>query len=119
MRRNRLGETLLELPRSFGKRSAAASLQRSIDAGRNIGNVRAFVKSSKLNRRSPIMSPRAIGGELRIVMGHTGMYWRPITLAFQKAGFFISVSEPRAMNLTCVCVIDMPIVWCYASIVGF
>lgn len=34
---------------------------------------------------------RNIGGNIRIVMEHTGMYWRPIALALQQAGFFVSV----------------------------
>ena len=31
------------------------------------------------------------GSEIRIVMEHTGMYWRPVALALQQAGFFVSV----------------------------
>ena len=34
---------------------------------------------------------RDVGGDLRIVMEHTGMYWRPIALALKEAGFFVSV----------------------------
>ena len=34
---------------------------------------------------------RSIGGEIRVVMDHTGMYWRPIALALKEAGFFVSV----------------------------
>ena len=30
----------------------------------------------------------SIGGDIRIVMEHTGMYWRPIALALKEAGFF-------------------------------
>lgn len=30
---------------------------------------------------------RKIGGNIRVVMEHTGMYWRPIALALQHAGF--------------------------------
>ena len=30
-------------------------------------------------------------GEIRVVMEHTGMYWRPVALALQQAGFFVSV----------------------------
>ncbi len=33
----------------------------------------------------------AIDGEIRIVMEHTGMYWRPIALELKQAGFFVSV----------------------------
>ncbi len=29
--------------------------------------------------------------EIRVVMEHTGMYWRPVALALQQAGFFVSV----------------------------
>ncbi|MDE6589208.1 MAG: IS110 family transposase, partial [Oscillospiraceae bacterium] len=32
-----------------------------------------------------------IGGDIRVVMEHTGMYWRPIALALKEAGFFVSV----------------------------
>ena len=32
-----------------------------------------------------------VGGEIRIVMEHTGMYWRPIASVLQQKGFFISV----------------------------
>lgn len=31
------------------------------------------------------------GSEIRVVMEHTGMYWRPVALALQQAGFFVSV----------------------------
>lgn len=34
---------------------------------------------------------REIGGDIRIVMEHTGMYWRPIARALKEAGFFVSV----------------------------
>lgn len=34
---------------------------------------------------------RSVDGEIRVVMEHTGMYWRPIALALKNAGFFVSV----------------------------
>ena len=34
---------------------------------------------------------RGIDGDIRVVMEHTGMYWRPIALALKEAGFFVSV----------------------------
>ncbi len=34
---------------------------------------------------------RTLPGEVRIVMEHTGSYWRPIALTLVKAGFFVSV----------------------------
>lgn len=34
---------------------------------------------------------RGVGGDIRVVMEHTGMYWRPIALALKEAGFFVSV----------------------------
>ena len=34
---------------------------------------------------------RGVGGDIRIVMEHTGMYWRPVALALKEAGFFVSV----------------------------
>ena len=36
---------------------------------------------------------REIGGDIRIVMEHTGMYWRPIARALKEVGFFVSVVE--------------------------
>ena len=32
-----------------------------------------------------------VGGDTKIVMEHTGMYWRPLALALVNAGFFVSV----------------------------
>ena len=32
-----------------------------------------------------------VGGEIRIVMEHTGLYWRPVASVLHQAGFFISV----------------------------
>lgn len=32
-----------------------------------------------------------VGGEIRIVMEHTGMYWRPIASVLQQEGFYLSV----------------------------
>lgn len=34
---------------------------------------------------------RGIGGDIRIIMEHTGMYWRPIAHTLKEAGFFVSV----------------------------
>ncbi|MCD7918840.1 MAG: IS110 family transposase [Clostridiales bacterium] len=34
---------------------------------------------------------RNLDGEIRVVLEHTGMYWRPIVLALKEAGFFVSV----------------------------
>ena len=34
---------------------------------------------------------RKIGGDIRVVMEHTGMYWRPIAHVLKEAGFFVSV----------------------------
>jgi len=34
---------------------------------------------------------RGLTGDIRIVMEHTGMYWRPIALTLKEAGFFVSV----------------------------
>ena len=33
----------------------------------------------------------ALDGEVRVVMEHTGMYWRPVAMALKRAGFFVSV----------------------------
>ena len=34
---------------------------------------------------------RKIGGDIRVVMEHAGMYWRPIAYVLKEAGFFVSV----------------------------
>lgn len=34
---------------------------------------------------------KKLGGDIRIVMEHTSMYWRPIALTLKEAGFFVSV----------------------------
>ena len=38
-----------------------------------------------------ISTLQSIGGDIRIVMEHTGMYWRPIALTLMNAGFFVSI----------------------------
>jgi transposase len=40
---------------------------------------------------SLVKTLRSVGGNIRIVMEHTGMYWRLIALVLKEAGFFISV----------------------------
>jgi len=50
---------------------------------------RANHTSSEL--RSLVERIRTLTGEARIVMEHTGSYWRPIALTLVKAGFFVSV----------------------------
>ena len=34
---------------------------------------------------------QGLGGNIRIIMEHTGMYWRPIAHLLKEAGFFVSV----------------------------
>ena len=34
---------------------------------------------------------KGLNDEVRVIMEHTGMYWRPIALTLQQAGFFVSV----------------------------
>lgn len=34
---------------------------------------------------------KKLRGDIRIVMEHTSMYWRPIALTLKEAGFFVSV----------------------------
>lgn len=41
--------------------------------------------------RALIKTLNSVGGNIRVVMEHTGMYWRPIACALKKAGFFVSV----------------------------
>ena len=40
---------------------------------------------------SLVKTLRSVGWNIRIVMEHTGMYWRLIALVLKEAGFFISV----------------------------
>lgn len=40
---------------------------------------------------SLIKIPKSLDGEIRVVMEHTGAYWRPIALSLKQAGFFVSV----------------------------
>ena len=48
------------------------------------------VKHDAAGLSSLVKTLRDVGGEIRIVMEHTGMYWRPIALALKEAGFFVS-----------------------------
>ena len=45
--------------------------------------------SSDLKRLTAIL--KQLGGDIRVVMEHTGNYWRPVALTLKKAGFFVSV----------------------------
>ena len=47
---------------------------------------------------------RGVGGDIRAVMEHTGMYWRPIALALKEAGFFVSVVNAMLIHdfRTCI-----------------
>lgn len=38
-----------------------------------------------------VQTLREVGGEIRIVMEHTGLYWRPVASVLHQAGYFISV----------------------------
>lgn len=38
-----------------------------------------------------ILMLRRVDGEIKIVMKHAGMYWRPLALTLVDAGFFVSV----------------------------
>lgn len=38
-----------------------------------------------------ISTLKQISGDIRVVMEHTGMYWRPIALTLQSAGFYVSI----------------------------
>lgn len=55
-------------------------LQKPFEVNHNAQELKAFV--NYLN---------GIDGEKRIVMEHTGMYWRPIAQELKKAGYFVSV----------------------------
>jgi transposase len=41
--------------------------------------------------RKLVATLNELDGEVRIVMEHTGMYWRPVAFALREAGFFVSV----------------------------
>ena len=41
---------------------------------------------------------RNLDGDVRIVMEHTGMYWRPIALALKEVGFFVSVVKAMLIH---------------------
>lgn len=49
------------------------------------------VKHTVLGLKDLLKLLHKTGGEIRIVMEHTGIYWRPIARALQEAGFFISI----------------------------
>ena len=49
------------------------------------------VKHNAAELSNLVKTLQGIGGDVRIVMEHTGMYWRPIALALKEAGFFVSV----------------------------
>lgn len=48
-----------------------------------------YHKNSDLKKL--VSTLKRLGGDIRIVMEHTSMYWRPIALTLKKAGFFVSV----------------------------
>ena len=41
---------------------------------------------------------RSVGGDVHIVIEHTGMYWRPIALTRKEAGFFVSVVKSMLIH---------------------
>ena len=49
------------------------------------------VKHNTTELKSLIKLLKQIGGEMRIVMEHTGAYWYPIARTLHEAGFFVSV----------------------------
>ena len=49
------------------------------------------VKHDQLGLQQLIQLLHEVGGEIRIVMEHTGMYWRPIASVLQQEGFYLSV----------------------------
>lgn len=50
-----------------------------------------YVQHTASSLKELIATLNHIGGNIRIVMEHTGMYWRPIALTLQQAGFFVSI----------------------------
>ena len=44
---------------------------------------------------------QSLGGNVRVVMEYTGMYWRPIALALKNAGFFVSVVNAMLIQEDC------------------
>lgn len=49
------------------------------------------VKHNREDLKELVKTLRKIGGNMRIVMEHTGMYWRPIACTLKEAGFYVSV----------------------------
>ena len=49
------------------------------------------VRHTNNDLKKLVSTLKELGGDIRIVMEHTSMYWRPIALTLKKAGFFVSV----------------------------
>lgn len=49
------------------------------------------VRHTNSDLKKLVSTLKELGGDIRIVMEHTSMYWRPIALTLKKAGFFVSV----------------------------
>ena len=68
---------------------------KSMVAARNPGGVIQLspfsVNHDASGLKGLITTLKGLDGEVRIIMEHTGTYWRPIALTLQKAGFFVSV----------------------------
>ena len=43
---------------------------------------------------------KQLGGDIRVVMEHTGNYWRPVALTLKKAGFFVSVVNAMLIRVS-------------------
>lgn len=48
------------------------------------------VRHTNSDLKKLVLTLKKLGGDIRVVMEHTSMYWRPIALTLKKAGFFVS-----------------------------
>ena len=48
------------------------------------------VRHTNSDLKKLVSTLKKLGGDIRVVMEHTSMYWRPIALTLKKAGFFVS-----------------------------
>ena len=67
------------------------SKHKSTDAARRPGGEPFDVEHTAEGLKKLVAKLRQLDGEIRIVMEHTGMYWRPIAMTLKEAGFYVSV----------------------------
>lgn len=50
-----------------------------------------LVQHNASDLKALVFTLKKLGGDIRVVMEHTGMYWRPIAHVLKEAGFFVSI----------------------------